>query len=105
MTALPEAQLAREAELCYSLLAAVTDYDAWHPHHDAVDAQTVFSTLQRNVETSRAVVRELVARIDAGPCTCHSALDAALVTDPAAIPAEVRERLAPILERRLGAAR
>jgi 5'-methylthioadenosine phosphorylase len=105
MTALPEAQLAREAEVCYALLAAVTDYDAWHPGHDAVDAQTVFATLQRNVETSRAVVREFVPRMDGARCTCQVALDAALVTDAAAIPPETRERLAPILDRRLGGQR
>lgn len=105
MTALPEAQLAREAEMCYALLAAVTDYDAWHPAHDAVDAQTVFATLQRNVETSRAVVREFVPRMDGAPCTCQVALDAALVTDAATIPPEARERLAPILDRRLGGQR
>ncbi|MGE5594872.1 MAG: S-methyl-5'-thioadenosine phosphorylase [Hyphomicrobiales bacterium] len=103
MTALPEAKLAREAELCYALLAAVTDYDAWHAEHDAVDAATVFAVLRKNVETSREVVRNLVRSLPGiGACTCGAALDAALVTPPEAISPENRERLAPILARRLG---
>jgi 5'-methylthioadenosine phosphorylase len=101
MTALPEAKLAREAELCYALLAAVTDYDAWHADHEAVDAATVFAVLQRNVAAGHRVVRALMADLPAGPCACHTALDSALVTPPDAIPRAARERLAPILARRL----
>ena len=63
MTALPEAKLAREAELCYALLAAVTDYDSWHDEHEAVDAQSVFAVLRANVAAGQAVVRELVERV------------------------------------------
>lgn len=104
MTALPEAKLAREAELCYATLAAVTDYDAWHSEHEAVDAATVFAVLQRNVEMSRAVVRELVGALPSlALCACGTSLDSALVTEPGAIPAAARERLAPILARRIGA--
>lgn len=103
MTALPEAKLAREAELCYAMLAAVTDYDAWHDTHDAVDAATVFEVLRRNVEASREALRNLVRALPAADdCSCGTALDAALVTQPAAITNEQRERLAPILKRRLG---
>jgi 5'-methylthioadenosine phosphorylase len=103
MTALPEAKLAREAELCYAVLAAITDYDAWHEHHDAVDAAMVFAVLQRNVEASHAVVRQLMKSLPlAGGCSCRKTLDSALVTQPAAIVAGARERLAPILARRLG---
>ncbi len=103
MTALPEAKLAREAELCYAVLSAVTDYDAWHEHHDAVDAATVFAVLQKNVEASRSVVRHLVKSLPlAGACGCRNTLDSALVTQPPAISDASRERLAPILERRLG---
>jgi 5'-methylthioadenosine phosphorylase len=101
MTALPEAKLAREAELCYSMVAAVTDYDAWHAGHDAVDAATVFRILGQNVEVSREIVRALVGKLPTGGCTCHSSLDAALVTQPSAISAAARERLDPILARRL----
>ena len=105
MTALPEAKLAREAELCYAMLAAVTDYDAWRPGEEAVDAAAVFETLRENVERCRQAVRLLAASLDRDepPCACGRALDAALVTPPAAIPAAARERLAPLLQRRLGA--
>jgi 5'-methylthioadenosine phosphorylase len=104
MTALPEAKLAREAELCYALVAAVTDYDAWHPQHDAVDAATVFTVLRKNVERSQSLVRRLVERLPArDDCGCATTLDAALVTAPEAIPAAARERLRPILARRLEA--
>lgn len=103
MTALPEAKLTREAELCYATLAAVTDYDAWHSEHDAVDARTVFQVLRRNVDVSREVVRELVGRLASiRPCECGRTLDSALVTHPSAIGDEARARLAPILARRLG---
>jgi 5'-methylthioadenosine phosphorylase len=103
MTALPEAKLACEAELCYAILAAVTDYDAWHATHDAVDAATVFDVLRRNVDTSREALRNLVRALPpVDDCRCTTTLDAALVTPLDAIAAESRERLAPILKRRLG---
>ncbi|MEO8539227.1 MAG: S-methyl-5'-thioadenosine phosphorylase [bacterium] len=103
MTALPEAKLAREAEICYALLAAVTDYDTWHDGHDTVDAKMVFETLLQNVALSQSVVKHLAASLPSrDSCPCGSALDAALVTRPSAISAENREKLAPILERRLG---
>ena len=102
MTAIPEAKLAREAELCYALVAAVTDYDAWRPGHDAVDAATVFAVLQKNVDVSRALVRALVSGLgDSDTCGCELTLDSALVTQPGSIPEAARERLEPILRRRL----
>jgi 5'-methylthioadenosine phosphorylase len=101
MTALPEAKLAREAELCYAVLAAVTDYDAWHSEHDAVDARSVFAVLQANVAASREAVRKLAGALPQGGCSCGTTLDAALVTSPKAIGDEARTRLGPILERRL----
>jgi len=103
MTAIPEAKFAREAELCYAVLAAVTDYDAGHSGHDAVDARAVFDVLQRNVAVSREVVRQLVGLLPlAGECACGKALDAGLVTNPRAIDDANFERLRPILQRRLG---
>lgn len=105
MTALPEAKLAREAELCYALLTAVTDYDAWHPGHDAVDAQTIFRVLRKNVEVSREAVRQLAAALPERTCNCGTSLDLGLVTAPEAIPPAARERLGPILRRRLGGER
>jgi 5'-methylthioadenosine phosphorylase len=101
MTALPEARLAREAELCYAVLAAVTDYDAWHDIHGPVDASTVFAALRANVSSGQMVVRELLRRLPSGGCKCGSALDSALVTDRASIPAPSMERLSPILARTL----
>lgn len=102
MTALPEAKLAREAEICYAVLAAVTDYDAWQETH-TVDATGVFETLSRNVETAQKAVRELAKTIPGrDACECGQALDAALVTNPEAISSESLERLRPILARRLG---
>jgi 5'-methylthioadenosine phosphorylase len=104
MTAMPEAKLAREAELCYAILAAVTDYDAWHSEHDAVDATTVFRMLLRNVEMSRETIRKLLTSSEGvDDCACQRALDNALVTRPEAIPSATRERLGPILARRLEA--
>ena len=103
MTAIPEAKLAREAELCYALVAAVTDYDSWHESEGAVDAKTVFAVLAENVGRARAMVRNLAANLPApGGCDCGVALDAALVTAPEAITPEARARLGPILSRRLG---
>lgn len=102
MTALPEAKLAREAEICYATLAAVTDYDAWNEGH-TVDATTVFATLANNVATAQKAIRELAKALPTRDgCECHKALDTALVTQPSAISAENRERLRPILARRLG---
>jgi len=103
MTAIPEAKLAREAELCYAMLAAVTDYDAWHEAEEAVDAATVMTRLAENVEVSREAVARLTAELCDDACDCGTALDAGLVTPPKAIPEETRERLAPILGRRLAA--
>ena len=103
MTALPEAKLAREAELCYAVLAAVTDYDAWHSEHEAVDASTVFEVLTANVAAGQEAVRNLVRTLpEERNCECGRALDAALVTPIASIPPAARERLRPILARRLG---
>lgn len=105
MTALPEAKLAREAEICYATLAAVTDYDAWRTEHDAVDAATVFAVLQRNVALSREVIRTMAGMLtdDRGcGCGCGTALDAALVTRPSEIDEGAIQRLGPILARRLG---
>lgn len=101
MTALPEAKLAREAELCYAMIATVTDYDAWHDGHAAVDAATILRVLSGNVEMSREIVRQLAGNLPSGDCTCRHSLDAALITQPAAISDAVKTRLRPILDRRL----
>ena len=105
MTALPEAKLAREAELCYTLLTTVTDYDSWHPTEAGVDAATVFRVLRANVERAQTAVARLASLLpDRSACGCGRALDAALVTPVEAIPEDAKKRLAPILARRTGAA-
>lgn len=102
MTALPEAKLAREAEICYAVLASVTDYDSWHRGHDEVDAATIFATLRKNIDASRVAVRALAANLPSQQfCGCAQALDPALATPEGAIPAATLDRLRPILSRRL----
>ncbi|MEP7215236.1 MAG: S-methyl-5'-thioadenosine phosphorylase [Anaerolineaceae bacterium] len=106
MTALPEAKLAREAELCYASMAAVTDYDSWHQEHESVDAKSVFAVLKANVDASREAIRQLVGRLAAlEPCSCRKTLDSALVTARSAISEDSRQRLEPILRRCLGGER
>jgi 5'-methylthioadenosine phosphorylase len=100
MTNLQEAKLAREAEICYSTLAMVTDYDCWHPDHDAVTAEQIIANLGRNAETARAVLRAAVRRLPIPrDCECESALRYALVTAPELVPAELKRELAPIVGR------
>jgi 5'-methylthioadenosine phosphorylase len=100
MTNLPEAKLAREAEICYSTLAMVTDYDCWHPEHDSVTAQQIIGTLGKNAETARSVLRAAVRRLPVPrDCECASALKHALVTPPELVPASVKRELQPIIGR------
>ena len=94
MTALPEAKLAREAEIAYATLAMVTDYDVWHPEHDAVTVEAVLKVLQGNVRLSQKIVAEAVEQIGDGFVSpAHSALATAITTDRAYITPEAKERL------------
>ena len=98
MTNLQEAKLAREAEICYTTVALVTDYDCWHPEHDQVTVKMIVSNLHRNAETAQRLIAEAVARMpEARTCPCASALATAIITDPAAIPEETKRDLAPII--------
>ena len=100
MTAMPEAKLAREAELCYATIALATDYDCWHPGHDAVTVAQVVETMHRNVATAREVVRNAVLALDrirARACGCGRALEGAVITAPAQIAPAARERVALLL--------
>lgn len=98
MTALPEAKLAREAEICYAILACSTDYDCWHDTHAEVTAEMIVANLLKNVETSRRAVRIALGRLPATrDCPCASALKDALVTSPGLVPRETLRRLAPII--------
>jgi 5'-methylthioadenosine phosphorylase len=102
MTALPEAKLAREAEIAYGCLAMVTDYDVWHPDHDAVTVEAVIQVLLANAALAQRIVAEAVGRIGEGfTSQAHSALANAIVTDKAHIPAEAKERLRVIAGRYL----
>ncbi|HEV8247450.1 MAG TPA: S-methyl-5'-thioadenosine phosphorylase [Polyangiaceae bacterium] len=101
MTAMPEAKLAREAELPYATIAFATDYDAWHASEAAVSVDAVLAVLKRNVELSCEIVRQLVAHLPrAADSSASHALEHALITAPDSISAEARARLSWLLERR-----
>jgi 5'-methylthioadenosine phosphorylase len=94
MTNLQEAKLAREAEICYATLAMVTDYDCWHPGHDAVTTDQVIDYLNRNVENAQKIIRVAVRTLPRErTCKCGSALAHAILTDRRQIPAAARKRL------------
>jgi 5'-methylthioadenosine phosphorylase len=102
MTNLQEAKLAREAEICYVTIAMVTDYDCWHPHHDAVTVEQVVSVLVKNAEHAAKVVKASVQAMPrARACKCGRALANAILTDPAKIPAATKEKLKLILGKYL----
>jgi len=102
MTNLQEAKLAREAEICYATAAMVTDYDCWREGHDDVTVEQVIAVLHQNADNARKVVRSAVAAMPAGrTCGCGDALKYAILTDPEAIPAETRKKLAILLDKYL----
>jgi len=99
MTNMPEAKLAREAEICYATVAMVTDYDCWHPNHDDVTVQAIIKVLGENADKARTLVRKVAPRLaadaHAGECACRKALDTALIT--------AKEARDPALLKRLDA--
>jgi 5'-methylthioadenosine phosphorylase len=98
MTNLQEAKLAREAEICYTTIALVTDYDCWHPDHDSVTVEMVMSTLAKNAATAQQIIAGAVERLPyERTCECASALKYALVTRPEMVPDQVKKDLAPII--------
>jgi 5'-methylthioadenosine phosphorylase len=107
MTNLPEARLAREAELCYASISMVTDFDCWHPAHDAVTVDAIVQVLLGNAEAARTLVAGLAATIANDPgaagCSCRSALQQALITAPAARDPGMVEKLRAVAGRVLGA--
>jgi len=106
MTNLQEAKLAREAEICYATLAMVTDYDCWHPAHDAVTVDQIVAVLMKNAENACKVVRAAVAAMPKmRACKCGSALAHAIMTERDKIPAETRQKLKLILDKYLGSER
>ncbi|MCK4513119.1 S-methyl-5'-thioadenosine phosphorylase [bacterium] len=100
MTALPEAKLAREAEICYAVVAFVTDYDCWRPDHEAVTTEMVLKSLVKGAETARTTVTLAVKSVpDNRTCSCASALKDAIVTPSYMIPELVKQDLMPIAGR------
>ena len=103
MTALPEAKLAREAEMCYATMAWVTDYDCWHQGAESVSVELVIQNLVHNVAASKDLLRKAVPRLSGTrECSCASALRDAIITPKERIPDELKERLAPITAKYLG---
>ena len=95
MTNLQEAKLAREAEICYATLAMVTDYDCWHPDHEAVTVNQIIDYLNRNVENAKKILRAGVRHLpEQRACRCSSALAHAIITD--------RRKISPQAKKRLG---
>jgi 5'-methylthioadenosine phosphorylase len=94
MTAVPEVFLAREAEICYAVMAHVTDYDVWHVSEAAVTVEMVLQVLNKNTEMAQAAIHQLVASLpDERSCTCDSAMATSLITNPSAIPSATRQKL------------
>jgi 5'-methylthioadenosine phosphorylase len=100
MTNMPEAKLAREAELCYATLALATDYDVWHDTHEAVTVEAVVQNLMKNVETARHVLTRLIPAVS-GPrtCACPSLLASAVITQASTFPLATRRRLDLLLAK------
>jgi 5'-methylthioadenosine phosphorylase len=102
MTNLQEAKLAREAEICYTTIALVTDYDCWHPEHDSVTVEMVIANLLENAKTAQQIIATAVDRLPfARSCECASALKYALITRPEAIPDGTLRDLAPLVGKYL----
>jgi 5'-methylthioadenosine phosphorylase len=100
MTNLQEAKLAREAEICYTTLALVTDYDCWHPDHDSVTVDLIVSNLLQNAKTAQQAIAEAVGRISRPrTCACKDALAAAIITRPEHVPEKTKRELAPIIAK------
>ncbi|PIQ88290.1 MAG: S-methyl-5'-thioadenosine phosphorylase [Candidatus Omnitrophica bacterium CG11_big_fil_rev_8_21_14_0_20_42_13] len=98
MTNISEARLAREAEMCYATLAAVTDYDCWYAGHESVTVEMVIENLSKNVENAKKIIRTAIAKLpEASGCKCASALKYAIVTQKQAIPEKVKKELGIII--------
>jgi 5'-methylthioadenosine phosphorylase len=102
MTAAPEAFLAREAEMCYSVMAHVTDYDVWHINEAPVTVDMVIKTLHQNTATALQAIRILVNKLpEKRTCTCKNALASALITDSSVVPPETRKKLDLLVKKYL----
>ena len=102
MTNLQEAKLAREAEICYTTIALVTDYDCWHPDHDSVTVEMVIAVLMQNAVTAQGIIADAVAQLPfERTCECATALKYALITRPEAVPDATRRELEPLVGKYL----
>jgi 5'-methylthioadenosine phosphorylase len=102
MTTSPEAFLAREAEMCYAVMAHVTDYDVWHISEDPVTVEMVIAVLNKNTEIAQNAIRNIAKDSKSGRnCECDRALSTALITNPEMIPAETRQKLDLLVKKYL----
>ena len=102
MTNLTEAKLAREAEICYGVIALSTDYDCWHQAHADVSVEAIIAIINANVATAKLIIKRAVQRVAAGRgCGCGEALKYALISDTSVIPVETRENLELIIGKYL----
>jgi 5'-methylthioadenosine phosphorylase len=98
MTALPEAKLAREAEICYAVIGCVTDYDSWWESAEAITVDVILETMRHNIDTAKNIIKLAVSRIpEKRDCPCPDALATAFVTAPEAIPPEIKKKLSLII--------
>jgi 5'-methylthioadenosine phosphorylase len=102
MTNMPEAKLAREAELCYATLALATDYDCWHETEEDVSIEAILAIIRKNVENSKRIIRGVARRLPGkGPCGCGEAMRYAVITDRKRIPTSARKRLSLLIGKYL----
>lgn len=102
MTNLTEAKLAREAEICYGIIALSTDYDCWHDSHDDVTIEAIIKIIHQNVAMAKNIIRNAVSEINgARTCPCSSAMQYAVITDRSVIPETTRQKLEPIIGKYL----
>jgi 5'-methylthioadenosine phosphorylase len=105
MTALPEAKLAREAELCYATIACATDYDSWHESEEPVTVEMVIGNLSANIANAQRILRSVAKKIpadrSANTCECPGALATAILTDRSRIPGEVKEKYSLLIGKYL----
>jgi 5'-methylthioadenosine phosphorylase len=102
MTNLQEAKLAREAEICYTTIALVTDYDCWHPDHDSVTVDMIIANLTQNAKTAQQIIANAVEQLPyVRTCECASALKFALITRPDVVPMKTKRDLAPLVGKYL----
>jgi 5'-methylthioadenosine phosphorylase len=99
MTAIPEAKLAREAEMCYAMIALSTDYDCWKEDEEAVSVEMVIDNLNKNRETAKKLLSEIIPTIKEHDCACHHTLDFAMITDKTMWPEKTKSELEPIIKR------